>query len=161
MVVQHLSSKTNILNITFYKMKSLQPIYYTHTPATKPCDRRALGQSYDIKLTCMARMLRGISSRYCLMVKCHVLILIRSSKANSKINRPSVHTWERKHSETYDVLKTMSFSHHKEIRFSSEHDRMDIFQTLCQLGFSNQMLAFRSHFLMKGVYVVYLNRRPT
>ncbi len=145
-------------------MNILELIYYTHTPATKPCD---LGWSDDIKLTCMARMLRGISSRYCLMLKCHVLILIRSSKANSRINRPSVHTWECKHSETYDVLKTTSLSHHEEIRFSSERDRMhhinagDIFQILCQLGFSNQMIEFRSHFLMKDVYVVYLNRRPT
>lgn len=97
-------------------MNILELIYYTHT-----CD---LGWSDDIKLTCMARMLRGISSRYCLMLKCHVLILIRSSKANSRINRPSVHTWECKHSETYDVLKTTSLSHHEEIRFSSERDRM-------------------------------------
>ncbi|KAF3838762.1 hypothetical protein F7725_010530 [Dissostichus mawsoni] len=37
----------------------------------------------DVTLTCMARMLRGMSSRYCRMVKCHVLILIKSSKANS------------------------------------------------------------------------------
>ncbi len=66
------------------------------------------------------------------------------------------------------VLKTMSLSHHEEIRFSSERDRMhhfnagDIFQILCQLGFFlNQIqIELRSHFLMKGVYVVYLNRKP-
>lgn len=49
--------------------------------------------SDDVTLTCMARTLRGMSSRYCLMVKCHVLIRIRSSKANSRIRRPSVHTY--------------------------------------------------------------------
>lgn len=49
----------------------------------------------DVTLTCMARMLRGMSSRYCRMVKCHVLILIRSSKANSSIKRPSVQTWTK------------------------------------------------------------------
>ena len=32
------------------------------------------------------------NSQYCLMVKCHVFILMRSSKVNSKISLPSVHT---------------------------------------------------------------------
>lgn len=65
------------------------------------------------------------------------------------------------------VLKTTSFSHHEEICFSSERDRMhhlnagDIFQILSQLGFLNQIqIELRSHFLMKGDYVVYLNRKP-
>lgn len=47
-------------------------------------------------LTCMARMLLGTNSLYCLMVKCHVFILMRSSKVNSKISLPSVHTWKDK-----------------------------------------------------------------
>lgn len=38
-------------------------------------------------------MLLGTSSLYCLMVKCHVFILMRSSNVNSKISLPSVHTW--------------------------------------------------------------------
>lgn len=44
----------------------------------------------------MARMLLGTNSLYCLMVKCHVFILMRSSKVNSKISLPSVHTWKDK-----------------------------------------------------------------
>lgn len=51
------------------------------------------GDTIEI-LTCMASMLLGTSSLYCLMVKCHVFILMRSSKVNSKISLPSVHTWE-------------------------------------------------------------------
>lgn len=63
----------------------------------KRADLRGTFQSHvnDVTLTCMARMLRGMSSRYCRMVKCHVLILIRSSKANSSIRRPSVQTWTK------------------------------------------------------------------
>lgn len=43
-------------------------------------------------LTCMASILRGMSSRCCLMLKCHVFILIMSSNMNSRYKRPSTHT---------------------------------------------------------------------
>lgn len=46
-------------------------------------------------LTCMAMILRGMSSRCCLMLKCHVFILIMSSNMNSRYKRPSTHTWGR------------------------------------------------------------------
>lgn len=44
-------------------------------------------------LTCMASILRGMSSRCCLMLKCHVFILIMSSNMNSRYKRPSTHTY--------------------------------------------------------------------
>lgn len=44
-------------------------------------------------LTCMASILRGMSSRCCLMLKCHVFILIMSSNMNSRYRRPSTHTY--------------------------------------------------------------------
>ena len=47
------------------------------------------------QLTCMARMLRGMSSRCCRMLKCHVFIRIMSSNMNSRYNRPSTHTWRQ------------------------------------------------------------------
>ena len=43
----------------------------------------------------MARMLRGMSSRCCRMLKCHVFIRIMSSNMNSRYNRPSTHTWKQ------------------------------------------------------------------
>lgn len=43
--------------------------------------------------TCMAMTLLGISSRCWRTWKCHDLILMRSSKVNSRISRPSVTTW--------------------------------------------------------------------
>lgn len=46
-------------------------------------------------LTCMARMLRGMSSRCCRMLKCHVFIRIMSSNMNSRYKRPSTHTWRQ------------------------------------------------------------------
>lgn len=68
-------------------------------------DVGSLSSVNDVTLTCMARILRGMSSLYCRMVKCHVLILIKSSKANSSIKRPSVQTWTK---ITYSV--TLHFS---------------------------------------------------
>lgn len=44
-------------------------------------------------LTCMASILRGMSSRCCLMLKCHVFILIMSSNINSRYRRPSTQTY--------------------------------------------------------------------
>lgn len=46
-------------------------------------------------LTCMASILRGMSSRCCLMLKCHVFILIMSSNMNSRYRRPSTQTYSR------------------------------------------------------------------
>lgn len=46
-------------------------------------------------LTCIAMILRGMSSRCCRMLKCHVFILIMSSNMNSRYKRPSTHTWSR------------------------------------------------------------------
>lgn len=46
-------------------------------------------------------MLLGTNSLYCLMVKCHVFILMRSSKVNSKISLPSVHTWRGKQEDQW------------------------------------------------------------
>lgn len=46
-------------------------------------------------LTCMAMMLRGMSSRCCLMLKCQVFILIMSSNMNSRYKRPSTQTYSR------------------------------------------------------------------
>lgn len=44
-------------------------------------------------LTCMAMILRGMSSRCCLMLKCQVFILIMSSNMNSRYKRPSTQTY--------------------------------------------------------------------
>lgn len=46
-------------------------------------------------LTCMASILRGMSSRCCRILKCHVFILIMSSNMNSRYKRPSTHTCRR------------------------------------------------------------------
>lgn len=62
------------------------------------------------ELTCMARILRGMSSLCCLMLKCHVFILIISSNMNSRYRRPSTHTWRETrwqhytHTHTPDTL---------------------------------------------------------
>lgn len=48
-----------------------------------------------LERTCIAKMLLGRISLCCLMLKCHVLILIMSSNMNSRYRRPSTHTWSR------------------------------------------------------------------
>lgn len=40
----------------------------------------------------MANMLRGTTSRCCLMLKCHVFMRIISSNMNSRYNLPSTQT---------------------------------------------------------------------
>lgn len=54
-----------------------------------------LNENGDLHLerTCIAKMLLGRISLCCLMLKCHVLILIMSSNINSRYRRPSTHTW--------------------------------------------------------------------
>lgn len=46
----------------------------------------------SVALTCIAKMLLGRTSLCCLMLKCHVLILIMSSNMNSRYKRPSTQT---------------------------------------------------------------------
>lgn len=71
---------------------------------------KRLERSKILTPTCIAITLRGMSSRCCRVVKCHVRILIISSNVNSKIRRPSVTTCKHGQIKTvinYIQLRTM------------------------------------------------------
>lgn len=66
------------------------------------CINKVKNGDLRLELTCIAKMLLGRISLCCLMLKCHVLILIMSSNMNSRYRRPSTHTcsWHKYYNPT-------------------------------------------------------------
>lgn len=77
-----------------------------------------------LELTCIAKMLLGRTSLCCLILKCHVLILIMSSNMNSRYKRPSTQTlstgesgnWMLEHQQQQSGLQKCIF-----LKYLGEH----------------------------------------